>query len=227
MNFSWQNINDFGTFIAFPDSIRSIPYPGSLGIPKPGLLGSSAGEKNGLRSLRLCPSYLLRPEDPQGSRSVLRRHADLPGSGDPPGLLSQVPEGETGKAGLAGRLSFLHQAICLLRRPSVSGFESSGCGQGIAPGLEDGQGPGDAVHAGAAAAERERRGRRSLVSTKFPSAKGIRTGSWSVTWNGSGPSGLEGKDRSEESMDLFFKGLGPKKSQGNPVGGHGYVEGLP
>ena len=155
MNLSWLNINDSGTFIAFPDSIRNTRYPGSMGTKKLGLLGSSAGEKNGLRSLRLCSPPFLRPENPQGSRSFLRRHADLPGCGNSSGFLPQVSEGETRKAGLAGRVAFLHEAIFLLRRPSVPGFESSGYRQGIALGLENSQDLGDAVYAGATAEDRD------------------------------------------------------------------------
>ena len=68
-----------------------------------------------------------------------------------------MSEGETGKAGLAGRFAFLYEAVFLLRRPSVSGFESSGYRQGIALGLEDGQGLGNAVYAGATAENRDAR----------------------------------------------------------------------
>ena len=157
MNFPWQNINDFGTCIAFPGSIQSTPYPGSMVIQKLGLLGSSAGEKNGLRNLWLYSPYLLRPKDAESSRSFLWPHADLPGRGNPPSLLSQVPEGETRKADLAGGSAFLHETIFLLRGSSVSGFESPGYRQGIAPGLEDGQGLGDAVYGGAVAQNRDAR----------------------------------------------------------------------
>ncbi len=155
MNFAWQNISDFGTFTAFPGSIRSTWYQGSMVIQKLGLLGSSAGEKNDLRSLWLCSPCFLRPKNAKNSRSFLWRHADLPGRGDPPSFLSQVPEGETRKAELAGGSAFLHETIFLLRGASVSGFESSGYRQGIAPGLEDGQGLGDAVYGGTAAQNRD------------------------------------------------------------------------
>ena len=138
MNLSWLNINDFGTSIVFRDSTRSIPLPGSSEIPRPELLGSFAGEKKYLRNLWVCPAHLLRSEDPQGSRLVLWRRADLSGCGNPPGFLSQVPEGETGKAGLVGRSALLHQTIFFLRGSSVPGFESSGHRQGTAPGLENG-----------------------------------------------------------------------------------------
>ena len=92
MNLPWSNIKDPGAFIAFPDFIRNTRYPGSMGIQKLGLLGSSAGEK-GLRDLWLCSPPFLRPENPQGSRSFLRRHAELPGCGNSSGFLPQVSYG--------------------------------------------------------------------------------------------------------------------------------------
>jgi hypothetical protein len=85
-------------------------------------------------------SNLLRPKDPPGPGPVLRGYARLLGRGDSPRRLPKVPEGEAGKAGVAGRLSLLHQAICVLHRPSLPGFQYSGCSQGIPSGLEDGQG---------------------------------------------------------------------------------------
>ncbi len=97
-------------------------------------------------SMRSCPSFVLRPEDPKGSGSVLRGDAHLPGDGGPKGLLPKVQESEAGEAAVAGGQSFLHQEICLLCRPSVSGFGSDGYSQGAAPGLEDGEVSGKAIH---------------------------------------------------------------------------------
>jgi len=151
MKNTWRNINNSGTSIGFPVSILNTRSPVFLGIPKPESSRLSAGGKNGLWSLWSCPSYLLRPEDPQGSRLVLRGYSDLSGRGGSPGLLSQVPEGETGKAGVVGRLSLLYQAIRLLHWPSLSGFEYSGRGPGVPSGLEDREGLGEVVHAGAVA----------------------------------------------------------------------------
>ena len=147
MKFSCKNTNDFGTRIVLPASRRSTPFPASLEIPEPGSLVSSGGEKNCLRRLWPRPSYLLRPEDQQGSRSALCQPAHLSGSGNPPNRLSKVRESEAGEAGLVGRLSFLHQTLCLLRRASLPGFEYSRRCRRAALGLEDGQGLGDAVYA--------------------------------------------------------------------------------
>ena len=152
MNNAWQNSNNSGTSTgsrAFPPSRE---FPVSSGIPGPSSLPLGVGEKNSVRSLRDDPSHVLRPKDTQGSRSVLRGYAGLPGRGGAPRLLPQVPEGEAGKAGLVGRLSLLHQAVRLLSRPSLSGFEYPGRSPRVPFGLEDGQGPGEAVHGGAAAA---------------------------------------------------------------------------
>jgi len=160
MNFSCKSTNDFGTPIVFLASPRSTLCPASLGIPEPGSLVSSGGEKNGLRRLWPRPSYLLRPEDRQGSRSALCRPAHLSGSGDPPSGLSKVRESETGEAGLVGRLSFLHQTLCLLRRAALPGFEYSGRRQRVSPGLENGQDLGDAVYA------------RDAASSGYPRSKG-------------------------------------------------------
>ena len=115
----WSKSSNSETSIGFPAFPPSRELPVSSGIPGPCSFPLSGGEKNSLWSLRDDPSYFLRPEDPKGSRSVLRGYAGLPGRGDSPGRLSQVPEGEAGKAGLAGRLSLLQQAICLLHRPSL------------------------------------------------------------------------------------------------------------
>jgi hypothetical protein len=147
MNFACENLNDSGTYIGSLASARSIHYRVSLGIPVLALLLLSVGEKNGLRCLRASSSHLLRPEDPQSSGPALRRPADLSGGGDPPCRMSKVRKSEAGKAGLAGRLSLLHEAVCLLRRPPLSGFEYFGYRQRASSGLAHGQSPGNAVAA--------------------------------------------------------------------------------
>ncbi len=135
--------------IGFLVSARSTRLAGSLETPGPGSFDLCVGEKNGLRSLRAGSSFVLRSQDPKGPGPVLRGCAHLPGAGDPAGGLPKVQERETGETGVAGGQSFLHQAICLLCGPSVSGLGDYGCSQGTAPGLEDGEGFGEAIHAGA------------------------------------------------------------------------------
>ena len=149
IGFSCYDIDDFGIHIGFRVSARSTRSVGSLETPGPGSSDLCVGEKNGLWSVWPGPSWVLRPEDPKGPGSVLRGCAHLPGVGDPKGLLPKVQEREARETAVAGGQSFLHQAICLLRRPSVSGLGDHRCCQRTSPGLEDGEGAGEAIHAGA------------------------------------------------------------------------------
>ena len=151
MKVACENIEDSGMHTGFLGSFLNTQFQVSLAIPKPGSSGSAAGEKNSLWRLRLDPSYFLRSEDPQSSGLVLRRYADLPGRGSPSGLVLPVQKSETRKAGLAGRLSLLYQAICFLRGPSLPRFEHPGRSQRVAFGLEDRQILGEAIHARAGA----------------------------------------------------------------------------
>ena len=151
MRFSWENINSYGIFIAFRDSVRSTPFREFLGIPMPESLGLCAGEKKFLWRLWFDSPCLLRPKDSESPGPFLRWPAHFSGNGNPPSFLSPVRKSETGAAGLVGRSAFLHQTLCPLRGAAVSGFEPPGYCPGAAPGLEDGQGPGDAVYAGATA----------------------------------------------------------------------------
>ena len=149
IGFSWYDIDDFGMHIGFLVSVRNTPLVGSLETPGLGSSDLYAGGKNALRSVWPGPSWVLRPEDPKGPRSVLRGCAYLPGAGDPTDLLPKVQEREARETAVAGGQSFLHQAICLLRRSSVSGLGDHRCCQRTSPGLEDGEGSGEAIHAGA------------------------------------------------------------------------------
>jgi len=223
MNFSCKNTKDFGTLIAFPAFPQSTLCPASSGIPEPKSLVSSVGEKNGLWRLWPHPSYPLRPENPQSSRPALWRSAHLSGSGDPPSRLSKVPESEAGEAGLVGRLSFLHETVCFLCWPSLPGFEYSSRSRRAAFGLEDGQGLGDAVYAGAApegwdsgaAGDWHRRDfgpqrpRLPHCGERFGEAPGH------LVW-GKRPFGSE--------HGSFLCVVGAEEEQKNPTGGHGHVE---
>ena len=148
IDFSWQDIEDFGIHIGFLDSVRHRRFPGFLGTPRLESSDLFVGEKNGMWGMRSCPSFFLRPEDPKGSGSVLRGYAHLPGGGGPKSQLPKVQESEAGEAEVAGGQPFLHQEICVLRRPSVSGFDDHGCGEGTAPELENGEVAGKTIHAG-------------------------------------------------------------------------------
>ena len=151
MKVACEKIEDFGMHIGFLVSSLSTLFRASSAIRKRGSYVLAGREKNNMWSVWFDSPYFLRPEDPQSSRFVLRRYADLPGRGDPSGLLLPVRESEARKAGLAGRLSLLYQAVCLLRGPSLPRFEYPGRGQRVAFGLEDHQILGEAIHARAGA----------------------------------------------------------------------------
>jgi hypothetical protein len=151
MKVACEKIEDFGMHIGFLGFFLSTLFRVSSAIPKPGSSGFAGGGKNNLWSLWFDSAYFLRPKDPQSSRLVLRRYADLPGRGDPSSLLLPVRESEAREAGLAGRLSLLYQAVCLLRGTSLPRFEHPGRGQRVAFGLEDRQILGEAIHARAGA----------------------------------------------------------------------------
>lgn len=155
INKAWENIEDSGTLIPFVVFILNIAFQAFLVTPRLGLSGLSAGEKNGLWGLWLCSPYDLRSKDPKGSRSFLWRPAHLSGGGNSARLLPKMPKSETGKVGVVGRIPFLHQAVCLLCRATVSRVDHSRYRQGIAFELEDGQGLGKAVYAGAAASSQQ------------------------------------------------------------------------
>ena len=58
-----------------------------------------------------------------------------------------MQERETRETGLACGQSFLNRAICFLCRPSVSGLGDHEYSQGTAPGTENDEGSGKAIHA--------------------------------------------------------------------------------
>jgi len=133
--------------ISSPVSVPRLPSAASSVTPRPASCGWYAAEKNGVWHLRTDPPDLLRPQDPPGPRPVLRRHPGLPGVRAPARTLSELRYRETGEAALVGRQPLLHQALRLLRGPALSLLDHPRCGPRAAPRLEDGQGPGDGVHA--------------------------------------------------------------------------------
>jgi hypothetical protein len=107
----------------------------------------SAAEKNDVRRLRPIPACPLRQQAAPCPRPLVRRHPRLPGVR---GATCSVPAvwcREIGEAPLAGGQSFLHQALCLLRRPSLPQLGAVRCGARTPPRLEDRQIPGNGVHA--------------------------------------------------------------------------------
>ena len=133
------------TFLRLPPSRG---YPVSLAIPEPGSSDLPGGKKNSLRSLRYGTLDPLRPQVPAGARPSLRRHADLPRTGDSACFVPKVRQGEAGEICLPGQQSVLHQTICILRWQALQYLHSQGCRPGVASGPQDGQRPGKTVHAG-------------------------------------------------------------------------------
>src|SRR5271156_454078 len=66
----------------------------------------------------------------------------VPASGVP-----QLWSCEAGEAELDRRQSVIHQTVCLLCGEAMPGVDAERRSQGTAPGLADGQEPGDATHA--------------------------------------------------------------------------------
>jgi len=226
MNLVCENIDDSGIHIVFLVSSLNKQYPAFSVTPKVGLSGLSAGEKNSLQRLRLCSQNLLRSENPQGSRPLLWGHAHLPGCGSPASAVPKLPYGKARDTGMAGRNSLLYETICLLCGPSLPRFDPSGRGQRSALELEDGQGVGEAIYAGAApegwgpGAEGDwnRRGFDPQRPRLPHCGERFGEGSAHLVW-GERPFGRE--------SGSLLSVVGFQEESRNLVGGHGHVEGFP
>src|SRR5262252_9234964 len=75
-----------------------------------------------------------------GARSVVWRHAGLSRIGGAAARLPHLRQGEAGATRFSGGQSALHQTVCTLCRPAVSGSADQGGGGGIEAGLAYGQG---------------------------------------------------------------------------------------
>src|SRR5271154_3714252 len=133
--------------IASPDSVQNPWSAVSSVIPRHVLFASCAGEKNGLWGLRESPAKFLRSQDPSRARSLLWRHSGVLGVRDPSRVLPELRHREARDVELVGRQPVLHQALRLLRGSALSGRDYPGCSSRTPPELEDGQGPGDRIHA--------------------------------------------------------------------------------
>lgn len=114
--FRWLNqrneSGDCGMRMPSPDSDRNRRCAESLAIPKRVLSLYNGAQKNTLRGVRLHAPGLVRPALSLGTRSCLRRAAYLSGSGGASRGLPRLRQGETRTAGLSGRQSDLHPALC-------------------------------------------------------------------------------------------------------------------
>src|SRR6202042_2291187 len=133
--------------IAFLDSSRVDGGGACLEIPRVGSWSWSESKKNGVRRLRSRAQYILRPQDTARTRSFLRGYARVSRGGVPASGVPQLWSCETGEAELDRGQSAVHQTVCLLCGATMPGVDAERRSQGTAPGLADGQEPGDAIHA--------------------------------------------------------------------------------
>jgi hypothetical protein len=152
MNSACEKRNDCGTRIGSRGSRRSPGYRGFSVTRRPWSSSCDTGGKNALRDLRTGTPDVLRPQDSSGAGSFLRRSACLAGCGGPTRFVPELREGEARESGVAGRQPVLHEAFFLLGGATVPCLDDPGCRPGDAPGLEDDQGAGEAVHGGPTAA---------------------------------------------------------------------------
>ena len=149
-----ENTDVCGTRIAFPVFVRDPRYEESLVIRRRVWCTSIGGGKNGLRSLRLYQARLVRSQTALGAGFGVWGLSDLLGDRGAPNRLSAVHEGEAREAGVACGQSVLQQAIRLLCGTALPDHDDQRRCSRNAPGLEDGQGVGQAIHAGAATEDR-------------------------------------------------------------------------
>src|SRR6266540_1970086 len=95
-------------------------------------------------------SEVLRPEAQAGAGSLVRGLPSVPGHRDTAHRMCSVRHGETGVTVVPRGQPLLHEALRLLRGPSLSGLDDQGHRRGTASRLAHGQGAREAVHAGAA-----------------------------------------------------------------------------
>jgi hypothetical protein len=165
-----------------------------------------------MRLLRHCTSQLLRQDNATDTGSVLWGCKDLSGSGSPAGSVQEVWESETGKTALAGKQSILYGSFFLLCGPEVPKHDHQGCGKRVETGLACGKGAGEGVHAGTASKESSSSASGNWDRRDIPEeghtyrivVSDLERGR--TIWFG-------GEDRSEESMNMFYEWLGPKKTK--------------
>jgi hypothetical protein len=183
--------------------------------PRRGSYGSVAGEKNGLWIVWAGTANVLRSQDPSSTRPLLWRHPGVPGDRDPARALPELRRREAGEAALVGQQPLLHQAVRLLRRPSLSGRD--GTVRDVARELRL-----DWKTVKALEMEYMREQLRR-VGTPDPKVIGIdelsvgRGHNYRIIVSDlirGRPIWFGGTDRSEKSMDLFFQWLGPRKCKG-------------
>ena len=221
----WANSDDFRISIGSPASCRLRLECGDFGDPRAVVITLRRRRKNSLRGLRDCASRLLRSTASPRARPLLRLPPSLSRALGSPGRLLSVRWREMRAARLAGSQSPLHQAVRLLRGPTVP----RGTVQAIAQELHldwhtvkelDKQYMRNSFAAPAA------RRRGSSASTRSPSAKATATASSSATWIGAAdlvrrPRSLRGEP------GRVLRLARPREMPQDPPGRDGHVEGVP
>ena len=120
----------------------------------------------------------------QTTGSILRGCPDIPGGGGTESYVQEVRYRETRETALAGKQSFLHEAICLLCRPEVLSHDSQRRRKRVETGLAHGKGAGKGVPAGAVAAQscsstQDNRDRRNISAERaYLPNRGQRSENW-------------------------------------------------
>src|SRR5205807_10215053 len=89
-----EDIDVCGTRIASPAFAPDPGYKGYSVIRRPGLFFSIGGGKNGLRSLRLCQTIMVRSQTAAGARIRVWRPSNLRGDRGAWCRMTQMIEGE-------------------------------------------------------------------------------------------------------------------------------------
>src|SRR5262249_12009581 len=128
--------------------------------------------------------------------------------------------------GVAGRQPAVHQALCLVRGPALPGCSDSGGSTGTAAGLARGQGTGETLPAGTAAASREARPtgdweREGIGQERatLPDC-GERLGATACDL-------VRGQRSLGSQYGFVLPGVGTYKEPPDSLGGHGHVEAVP
>src|SRR5690349_11957866 len=111
----------------------------TLGIPKPLFFPCAVAEKNSLWPLWTGAYYLLRSTTSFDSRPLLRRQTCLPLFDGSAGRLLVLRQGQDRASRLAFRPSWLHKAVRLPGRATMSRCSCEGGCRGIGTGLANGQ----------------------------------------------------------------------------------------
>ena len=126
----WEKEGACWTSIDSPDFVQERQSRGYSGTQRPGSYGLSGLKKNGMRFMRQSSPELLRQGSATDPGLVLRGCPNIPGGGSSARTVQRVREGETGEIPMAGEQPFLHEALLVLRRQEMPGYEPPGCSQG-------------------------------------------------------------------------------------------------